>query len=111
MCVRVSVCVCLCVCLPLCVCVCVSVCVCVCVCVRVCLCVRACVCVCLHACVCVSAVPEAKIWEEEFDLNAVRLCFQVSITLPSGELYSLEPVVSQPIYDNRESCAGHASDR
>ncbi|KAK2913195.1 hypothetical protein Q8A67_001594 [Cirrhinus molitorella] len=46
-------------------------------------------------------IPEAKIWEEEYDLNAVRLCFQVSITLPNGELYSLEPAVSQPIYDNR----------
>ncbi|XP_051501711.1 transcription factor p65 [Myxocyprinus asiaticus] len=46
-------------------------------------------------------IPEAKIWEEEYDLNAVRLCFQVSITLQSGELFSLEPVVSQPIYDNR----------
>uniref|UniRef100_A0A672K2L4 Transcription factor p65-like n=1 Tax=Sinocyclocheilus grahami TaxID=75366 RepID=A0A672K2L4_SINGR len=43
----------------------------------------------------------SEIWEEEYDLNAVRLCFQVSITLPSGELFSLEPVVSQPIYDNR----------
>ncbi|KAK7171303.1 hypothetical protein R3I94_001295 [Phoxinus phoxinus] len=46
-------------------------------------------------------IPEGKIWEEEYDLNAVRLCFQVSITLPSGELIQLEPVVSQPIYDNR----------
>ncbi|KAK9971229.1 hypothetical protein ABG768_024603 [Culter alburnus] len=46
-------------------------------------------------------IAEAKIWEEEYDLNAVRLCFQVSITLPSGELFPLEPVVSQPIYDNR----------
>ncbi|XP_056091660.1 transcription factor p65 [Rhinichthys klamathensis goyatoka] len=46
-------------------------------------------------------IPEGKIWEEEYDLNAVRLCFQVSITLPSGELFPLEPVVSQPIYDNR----------
>ncbi|XP_016115864.1 transcription factor p65-like [Sinocyclocheilus grahami] len=46
-------------------------------------------------------IPEPRIWEEEYDLNAVRLCFQVSITLPSGELFSLEPVVSQPIYDNR----------
>ncbi|KAI2663052.1 Transcription factor p65 [Labeo rohita] len=45
--------------------------------------------------------PEPKIWEEEYDLNAVRLCFQVSITLPGGDLYPLEPVVSQPIYDNR----------
>ncbi|KAL0970400.1 hypothetical protein UPYG_G00241420 [Umbra pygmaea] len=46
-------------------------------------------------------IPEAKVWEEEFDLNAVRLCFQVSITLPTGELCQLEPVVSHPIYDNR----------
>ncbi|CAL1590629.1 unnamed protein product [Knipowitschia caucasica] len=46
-------------------------------------------------------VPEAKVWEEEFDLNSVRLCFQASITLSSGDMFPLEPVVSQPIYDNR----------
>ncbi|XP_031135350.1 transcription factor p65 isoform X3 [Sander lucioperca] len=46
-------------------------------------------------------IPEAKVWEEEFDLNSVRLCFQASITLPTGELFSLDPVVSQPIFDNR----------
>ncbi|KAM8882147.1 transcription factor p65 [Synchiropus picturatus] len=46
-------------------------------------------------------IPEAKVWEEDFDLNSVRLCFQASITLPTGELFPLEPVVSQPIYDNR----------
>ncbi|XP_028329899.1 transcription factor p65 isoform X2 [Gouania willdenowi] len=46
-------------------------------------------------------IPEPKVWEEEFDLNSVRLCFQASITLPSGELFPLEPVVSQPIFDNR----------
>lgn len=46
-------------------------------------------------------IPEAKVWEEEFDLNSVRLCFQASVTLPTGELFPLEPVVSQPIYDNR----------
>ncbi|XP_055756598.1 transcription factor p65-like [Salvelinus fontinalis] len=45
-------------------------------------------------------IPEANVWEE-FDLNAVRLCFQASITLPTGELCPLEPVVSQPIFDNR----------
>lgn len=50
------------------------------------------------------AVPEAKVWEEEYDLNAVRLCFQATITLATGELYPLAPVVSQPIYDNSE-CA------
>ncbi|KAG5261256.1 hypothetical protein AALO_G00301800 [Alosa alosa] len=46
-------------------------------------------------------VPEAKVWEEDYDLNAVRLCFQVSITMPNGELHPLKPVVSHPIYDNR----------
>uniref|UniRef100_A0A3Q1FBW0 V-rel avian reticuloendotheliosis viral oncogene homolog A n=1 Tax=Acanthochromis polyacanthus TaxID=80966 RepID=A0A3Q1FBW0_9TELE len=46
-------------------------------------------------------IPDPKVWEEEFDLNSVRLCFQASITLPTGELFPLEPVVSQPIYDNR----------
>ncbi|XP_062371748.1 transcription factor p65 [Sardina pilchardus] len=46
-------------------------------------------------------IPEAKVWEEDYDLNAVRLCFQVSITKPTGELQPLRPVVSQPIYDNR----------
>lgn len=51
-----------------------------------------------------AAVPEAKVWEEEFDLNSVRLCFQASFTLPTGEVFQLNPVVSQPIYDNSE-CA------
>ncbi|XP_069015230.1 LOW QUALITY PROTEIN: transcription factor p65 [Embiotoca jacksoni] len=46
-------------------------------------------------------IPEPKVWEEEFDLNSVRLCFQASITLPTGDLFPLDPVVSQPIYDNR----------
>uniref|UniRef100_A0A4W5JPD5 RHD domain-containing protein n=1 Tax=Hucho hucho TaxID=62062 RepID=A0A4W5JPD5_9TELE len=50
-----------------------------------------------------ASVPEANMWEEEFDLNAVRLCFQALITLPTGELCPLEPVVSQPIYDNNPS--------
>ncbi|XP_077401249.1 transcription factor p65 isoform X3 [Vanacampus margaritifer] len=46
-------------------------------------------------------IPEAKVWEEEFDLNSVRLCFQASITLPTGDHFPLEPVISQPIFDNR----------
>ncbi|KAJ8405402.1 hypothetical protein AAFF_G00318750 [Aldrovandia affinis] len=46
-------------------------------------------------------IAEAEVWAEEYDLNAVRLCFQASISLPTGELCPLEPVVSQPIYDNR----------
>lgn len=53
-------------------------------------------------CLCCVSVPEAEVWAEEFDLNAVRLCFQASITLPNSQLYSLQPVVSQPIYDNSE---------
>ncbi|KAJ8281834.1 hypothetical protein COCON_G00043530 [Conger conger] len=46
-------------------------------------------------------ISETDVWAEEYDLNAVRLCFQASISLPTGELCALEPVVSQPIYDNR----------
>uniref|UniRef100_A0A3B5L9A7 V-rel avian reticuloendotheliosis viral oncogene homolog A n=1 Tax=Xiphophorus couchianus TaxID=32473 RepID=A0A3B5L9A7_9TELE len=47
------------------------------------------------------SIPEPKVWEEEFDLNSVRLCFQASITLPTGDMFPLPPVVSQPIFDNR----------
>ncbi|MGH0188633.1 UNVERIFIED_CONTAM: hypothetical protein FKN15_030665 [Acipenser sinensis] len=50
---------------------------------------------------CSLAVPEDEMRNEDYDLNAVRLCFQVYITLPNGELHRLDPVVSQPIYDNR----------
>ncbi|KAJ8350591.1 hypothetical protein SKAU_G00257210 [Synaphobranchus kaupii] len=46
-------------------------------------------------------ISEADVWAEEYDLNAVRLCFQASISLPTGDLCPLDPVVSQPIYDNR----------
>ncbi|MGH0185403.1 UNVERIFIED_CONTAM: hypothetical protein FKN15_017708 [Acipenser sinensis] len=46
-------------------------------------------------------IPEDEMRNEDYDLNAVRLCFQVYITLPNGELHRLAPVVSQPIYDNR----------
>lgn len=46
-------------------------------------------------------------WEEEFDLNSVRLCFQASFSRPTGERVQLPPVVSQPIYDNRESSNTH----
>lgn len=42
----------------------------------------------------------------DYDLNAVRLCFQVWIRdAASGHLIQLPMVVSQPIYDNRE-CRG-----
>ncbi|MBN3289900.1 TF65 factor, partial [Polypterus senegalus] len=46
-------------------------------------------------------IPVEQIENEEYDLNAVRLCFQIFITLPTGDIHRLEPVVSQPIYDNR----------
>ena len=39
----------------------------------------------------------------DYDLNAVRLCFQVWIRdAGSSRLVQLPLVVSQPIYDNRE---------
>ncbi|XP_048851425.1 putative transcription factor p65 homolog isoform X2 [Brienomyrus brachyistius] len=47
------------------------------------------------------SVKEADIWADEYDLNTVRLCFQASIPLPTGGHCSLQPVVSEPIYDNR----------
>lgn len=53
-------------------------------------------------CCVLAAVPEPKVWEEEFDLNSVRLCFQASFIQPTGERIQLTPVVSQPIYDNSE---------
>ncbi|XP_016160394.1 PREDICTED: transcription factor p65-like, partial [Ficedula albicollis] len=43
----------------------------------------------------------------EYDLAAVRLCFQVWVRGPGG-LRPLPPVLSQPIYDNREW--GHLGD-
>uniref|UniRef100_A0A3B3Q5C5 V-rel avian reticuloendotheliosis viral oncogene homolog A n=1 Tax=Paramormyrops kingsleyae TaxID=1676925 RepID=A0A3B3Q5C5_9TELE len=46
-------------------------------------------------------IKEADIWADEYDLNTVRLCFQASIPLPTGEHCALQPVVSEPIYDNR----------
>jgi len=51
----------------------------------------------------------------EYDLSAVRLCFQVWVNGPGG-LCPLPPVLSQPIYDNRESpavptCQHHAKTR
>lgn len=39
----------------------------------------------------------------DYDLNAVRLCFQVWIQdAGSGRLVQLPLAISQPIYDNRE---------
>ncbi|KAM9400337.1 transcription factor p65-like isoform 2-T2 [Salvelinus alpinus] len=58
-------------------------------------------------------IPEVNMWEEEFDLNAVRLCFQASITLPTGELCPLDPVVSQPTCEagNRQGTLTYRSVR
>lgn len=38
----------------------------------------------------------------DYDLNAVRLCFQVTVRDPSGRPLRLSPVLSHPIFDNRE---------
>uniref|UniRef100_A0A8C3BIQ7 RHD domain-containing protein n=1 Tax=Cairina moschata TaxID=8855 RepID=A0A8C3BIQ7_CAIMO len=46
-----------------------------------------------------TAVP-AEERGGEYDLSAVRLCFQVWVHGPGG-LHPLPPVLSQPIYDNR----------
>nr|XP_027800376.1 transcription factor p65 isoform X1 [Marmota flaviventris] len=37
----------------------------------------------------------------DYDLNAVRLCFQVTVRDPSGRPLCLPPVLSHPIFDNR----------
>ncbi|KAF6334123.1 RELA proto-oncogene, NF-kB subunit [Rhinolophus ferrumequinum] len=37
----------------------------------------------------------------DYDLNAVRLCFQVTVRDPSGRPLRLSPVLSHPIFDNR----------
>ncbi|XP_008820421.1 transcription factor p65 isoform X2 [Nannospalax galili] len=37
----------------------------------------------------------------DYDLNAVRLCFQVTVCDPSGRPLRLPPVLSHPIFDNR----------
>lgn len=38
----------------------------------------------------------------DYDLNAVRLCFQVTVRDPSGRPLLLTPVLSHPIFDNRK---------
>lgn len=38
----------------------------------------------------------------DYDLNAVRLCFQVTVRDPAGRPLRLVPVLSHPIFDNRE---------
>ncbi|ELW65121.1 Transcription factor p65 [Tupaia chinensis] len=37
----------------------------------------------------------------DYDLNAVRLCFQVTVRDPAGRPLRLQPVLSHPIFDNR----------
>lgn len=37
----------------------------------------------------------------DYDLNAVRLCFQVTVRDPTGRPLRLAPVLSHPIFDNR----------
>lgn len=51
---------------------------------------------------CVSSVPrEQLLLTEEYDLNVVRLCIQVSLQDETGQYsQSLRPIVTNPIYDN-----------
>ncbi len=52
----------------------------------------------------VSTVPREQLLQtEEYDLNVVRLCFQVFLQDETG-MYNtaLPPIVSNPIYDNSE---------
>ncbi|XP_074227860.1 transcription factor p65 isoform X4 [Camelus bactrianus] len=38
----------------------------------------------------------------DYDLNAVRLCFQVTVRDPAGRPLRLSPVLSHPIFDNHD---------
>uniref|UniRef100_A0A8D1FNQ1 RELA proto-onco, NF-kB subunit n=1 Tax=Sus scrofa TaxID=9823 RepID=A0A8D1FNQ1_PIG len=38
----------------------------------------------------------------DYDLNAVRLCFQVTVRDPAGRPLRLPPVLSHPIFDNQD---------
>ncbi|XP_058382400.1 transcription factor p65 isoform X3 [Diceros bicornis minor] len=38
----------------------------------------------------------------DYDLNAVRLCFQVTVRDPAGRPLRLSPVLSHPIFDNQD---------
>lgn len=38
----------------------------------------------------------------DYDLNAVRLCFQVTVRDAAGRPLRLTPVLSHPIFDNRK---------
>lgn len=52
----------------------------------------------------VSTVPREQLLQtEEYDLNVVRLCFQIYLQDETG-MYNtmLPPIVSNPIYDNSE---------
>ncbi|KAL4639944.1 proto-oncogene c-Rel-like [Arapaima gigas] len=48
-------------------------------------------------------VPQSQLLQtDEYDLNVVRLCFQVFLQDETGQYNrALEPLVSNPIYDNR----------
>lgn len=53
---------------------------------------------------CFPAVREEQLLTiEDYDLNVVRLCFQVFLADEQGKYTrALTPVVSNPIYDNRK---------
>lgn len=53
---------------------------------------------------CVTSVPSEQLLQtEEYDLNVVRLCIQVFLQDENGQCtQALNPVVTNPIYDNSE---------
>ncbi|CAF87862.1 unnamed protein product, partial [Tetraodon nigroviridis] len=55
------------------------------------------------------SIPEAKVWEEEFDLNSVRLCFQASFTQASGQRLQWRPWCRSPSTTTQvERCHGNS---
>lgn len=56
------------------------------------------------SCLCWTSVAREQLLQtEEYDLNVVRLCIQVYLQDESGHYTRpLNPIVTNPIYDNRE---------
>lgn len=57
----------------------------------------------LNVCFVSTVSREQLLQTEEYDLNVVRLCFQIYLQDETG-MYNtmLPPIVSNPIYDNSE---------
>lgn len=57
----------------------------------------------LRTCVVTSVPHEQLLQTEEYDLNVVRLCIQVFLQDEAGQYTrQLNPIVTNPIYDNSE---------